>query len=279
MAKLTRVFQKQFGVDAGNSDVGVFGSLAAASPQYSKDPETIQSLNAFLTGWAAETIANNRPALEDFNALDFLAFYQLCYLFQTGVAEWDASTTYYIGSIVNNGSGVLYKSLVDDNLNNAVTDGTKWALVVTAPPDASETVKGIAEIATAAEAIAGTDDASIITPSKVRSALNAGGTAPIYACRAWVNFDGTGTPAILGSGNVSSITDTGTGYWTVNFTTPMPDVNYAAVADVDRVGSGGTAHLASCGPNGRSVNGVGVNVYNNSMALVDATIISVVVFR
>jgi len=129
MSKLTRVFQKQFGVNAGNSDVGIFGSLAASNPQYSKDPETIQSLNAFLTGWAAETIANNRPALEDFNALDFLAFYQLCYLFQAGVPEWDAETTYYIGSIVNNGTGVLYKSLANDNLNNAVTDATKWALV------------------------------------------------------------------------------------------------------------------------------------------------------
>jgi hypothetical protein len=53
------------------------------------------------------------------------------------------------------------------------------------------------------------------------------GTAPIYACRAWVNFDGTGTPAIRASGNVSSITDNGTDNYTVNFTTAMPDVNYA----------------------------------------------------
>ena len=55
------------------------------------------------------------------------------------------------------------------------------------------------------------------------------GTAPIYPCRAWVNFNGTGTVAIRGSGNVSSITDNGTGDYTVNFTTAMPDVNYAAV--------------------------------------------------
>jgi hypothetical protein len=54
------------------------------------------------------------------------------------------------------------------------------------------------------------------------------GTAPVYAARAWVNFDGTGTPAIRASGNVSSITDNGTGDYTVNFTTAMPDVNYAA---------------------------------------------------
>ncbi len=134
MSKLTRVFQKQFGVNAGNSDVGVFGSLAAASPQYSKDPETIQSLNAFLTGWAAETIANNRPALEDFNAIDFLTFYQLCYLLQTGVAEWNAETTYYIGSIVNDGTGVLYKSLANDNIDNdPTTEADKWEEVIPNP--------------------------------------------------------------------------------------------------------------------------------------------------
>jgi hypothetical protein len=53
------------------------------------------------------------------------------------------------------------------------------------------------------------------------------GTAPLYMCRAWVNFNGTGTVAIRASGNVSSITDNGTGDYTVNFTTAMADANYA----------------------------------------------------
>lgn len=48
-----------------------------------------------------------------------------------------------------------------------------------------------------------------------------------YSCRAWVNFNGTGTVAIRASGNVSSITDNGTGNYTVNFTTAMSDANYA----------------------------------------------------
>jgi len=56
-----------------------------------------------------------------------------------------------------------------------------------------------------------------------------GSVATAYGCRAWVNFNGTGTPAIRGSGNVSSITDGGTGTFTVNFTTSMPDQNYSAV--------------------------------------------------
>lgn len=53
------------------------------------------------------------------------------------------------------------------------------------------------------------------------------GSAPSYACRAWVNFNGTGTVAIRASGNVSSITDNGVGNYTVNFTTAMPDDNYS----------------------------------------------------
>lgn len=63
-------------------------------------------------------------------------------------------------------------------------------------------------------------------------ALGNVGTAPVYAARAWVNFNGTGTVAIRASGNVSSITDNGVGAYTVNFTTAMPDANYSAVASV-----------------------------------------------
>jgi hypothetical protein len=54
-----------------------------------------------------------------------------------------------------------------------------------------------------------------------------GTVATAYGCRAWVNFNGTGTVAIRASGNVTSITDNGTGDYTVNFTTAMPDSNYA----------------------------------------------------
>jgi len=55
-----------------------------------------------------------------------------------------------------------------------------------------------------------------------------GSAAVAYGCRAWVNFNGTGTVAIRASGNVSSIGDNGTGDYTVNMTTAMPDANYAA---------------------------------------------------
>lgn len=59
------------------------------------------------------------------------------------------------------------------------------------------------------------------------SLSTATGSAPSYSARAWVNFNGTGTVSIRGSGNVSSITDNGTGLYAVNLTTAMPDTNYS----------------------------------------------------
>lgn len=86
------------------------------------------------------------------------------------------------------------------------------------------------QAASSAQAQAGTSNTVGITPLQLRNGLNASGSAPIYACRAWVNFNGTGTPSIRASGNVSSITDVSTGIFTVNFSTPLPDINYCAVA-------------------------------------------------
>ena len=57
-----------------------------------------------------------------------------------------------------------------------------------------------------------------------------GSVATAYGCRAWVNFNGVSTVSIRDSGNVSSITDRGTGRYTVNLTTSMPDTNYATLA-------------------------------------------------
>lgn len=67
--------------------------------------------------------------------------------------------------------------------------------------------------------------------------FNAFGDPPLFASRAWVNFNGTGTVAIRASGNVSSITDNGTGDYTVNFTTAMPDANYSALCSCQALDS------------------------------------------
>lgn len=76
-------------------------------------------------------------------------------------------------------------------------------------------------------------------------ALGNVGTAPVYAARAWVNFNGTGTVAIRASGNVSSISDNGTGDYTVNFTTAMSDANYSSVVTCGTSAGAGNLRAAT----------------------------------
>jgi hypothetical protein len=68
-----------------------------------------------------------------------------------------------------------------------------------------------------------------------------GSVATAYGCRAWVNFNGTGTIAIRSNGNVSSITDNGTGDYTVNFTNAMPDANYCVSTAIGESATGGNS--------------------------------------
>lgn len=80
-----------------------------------------------------------------------------------------------------------------------------------------------------------------VTNSTFKFNSGYGSVATAYGCRAWVNFNGTGTVAIRGSGNVTSITDNSAGNFTINFTTAMPDVNYnvTGTAGYDDVNSMG----------------------------------------
>lgn len=94
----------------------------------------------------------------------------------------------------------------------------------------------------------------------------------IYGARAWVNFNGTGTIAIRASGNVSSITDNGIGDYTVNFTTALPDADYAYNSGSSS--GGGAAWVSS-----RSVSSLGVITTNFTGSSNDASDISIGAFR
>ena len=110
-----------------------------------------------------------------------------------------------------------------------------------------------------------------------------GSAAVAYGCRAWVNFNGTGTVAIRASGNVTSITDNGTGDYTVNFTTAMPDVNYA-VAVSGQAGSNGTNVTLPCGKSGGTYTVSAVSIVQTPTGggaggNTDPSIITVSIFR
>ena len=100
-----------------------------------------------------------------------------------------------------------------------------------------------------------------------------GSAATAYGCRAWVNFNGTGTVAINASGNVSSITDNGAGNYTVHFTTAMPDANYCAL------GSAGNTSSGSLGIVNAANRGTGSCQIFPIVGGVDASCIDIAIFR
>jgi hypothetical protein len=107
-----------------------------------------------------------------------------------------------------------------------------------------------------------------------------GSNAVAYGCRAWVNFNGTGTVAIRASGNVSSITDNNTGNYTINFTTAMPDANYSIAAFN---GDNGAADAAGNVIIGQPKDTAGAYIFVRSgtgtTAKTDVTYIAVSIFR
>ena len=118
---------------------------------------------------------------------------------------------------------------------------------------------------------------------RVDTIQNAAGTdSPISVpgtAKAWVNFNGTGTVAIRASYNVSSITDNGTGDYTVNFTTAMPDANYCSVAQ-----SGANGLPTTYGSEATSAKEFNTTFYRFGLLFADAVprdreFVSVAIFR
>ena len=99
------------------------------------------------------------------------------------------------------------------------------------------------------------------------------------SAKAWVNFNGTGTVAIRASFNVSSITDNGTGDYTMNFTTAMPDTNYSFLGSA---GLGDNSSLGCVSPNSSAflVSSVRFHtIFSNSAGLFDYASVNVAIFR
>jgi hypothetical protein len=123
----------------------------------------------------------------------------------------------------------------------------------------------------------------------IKPSLNATGDAPVYGCRAWVNFDGTkdSTGAvstantarfIRASGNVTSVVRDGVGDYTVNFTVAMPDANYCALPDGSLAGVNLIAHGSATGTP-QTTTAFRVQYQTTANVLIDATIACVTIFR
>ena len=112
----------------------------------------------------------------------------------------------------------------------------------------------------------------IVTPGVIGSQL----------CRAWVNFNGIGTVAIRASFNVSSITDNGTGDYTVNFTSALADANYVAVFGSAKESSttGGFGCINdTTAPSASALRINTVSTGSTSLLIADKAYVSVSIFR
>lgn len=118
-----------------------------------------------------------------------------------------------------------------------------------------------------------------IPAARISNALNASGSAPLFACRAWVSFNGTGTLAINASGNVSSITDNGVGDYTVNFTTAMQDALYAPVGQAGSLTGLATNNLVIGAASKTSSSTRFIVTDNNSDTATDAADVGIAFFR
>jgi len=116
----------------------------------------------------------------------------------------------------------------------------------------------------------------------VKTAINASGSAPIYACRAWINFDGSSGSIGTGraNGNVSGVTDNGTGDYTVNFTNAMPTADYAVSLSTN--GNSSDAHNSYVAylydNSSRSTSGVRIVTTSAGGTHLDNLVITVAIF-
>lgn len=157
---------------------------------------------------------------------------------------------------------------------NVVSPATNTNRVHTLP-DNDGTILTSGDIASTVEAQGGTSNTRVMTPVRVKESLNASGSAPTYACRAWVYFNGdTGT--IVAQGNVQSVTRVSAGLYTINFTTAMPDTNYAVIG---QTGLQINNYMTSVMTVSRSTTSVQVDVKSTNHARYDAPDMSIAIFR
>lgn len=126
MPKLTRKTQKIFCGSADNDQLAVFGSMATGTPVYTNDVEQLQGNAAYNQGWEAATLEDKAPFMEEMNGIQYSTSYQLAYLLQQGIAEWDSNTTYYTHSFVSFNDGNIYQSLQDNNIGNNPSSSTAY---------------------------------------------------------------------------------------------------------------------------------------------------------
>jgi len=189
----------------------------------------------------------------------------------------EVTGTNTLGSITTGTNSLTVASGTGINVGDYVVgEGIAPGTTVSAISGTSVTLSGTVG------ATLSSDPVAFYTANKALSpGLVAGGL-----CRAWVNFDGTGTVAINAAYNVSSISDNGTGDYQINLTTAMPDANYCTVGTTGYAGNGTASGFLGAnriGSNGNEASptttAVRVNSVTSAGSVVDTIYINVSIFR
>lgn len=214
MTNYQRITAKVFGETAtatGNDpEIGQFGSALAGTYAGTTDVNTIQNLTAWSNGFIdCVTPSQQFPPLPEMTGFGKVISYQEAYLLQKGIPEWDSGTTYYYGDLckaTNSDNKIcIYKSKVDNNSNNAVTNTTYWLEI---PIEDIQTLGDwcVTEPTTISTA-------TLNKPAVVKeNYLNGGDWYRVYS-DGWCEQGG-----ILAQGS---------GSYTVNFLKPFKDTNYS----------------------------------------------------
>jgi len=230
MAKIDRFNGnlKAFASEQLTNERTLFGQVSIANDL------TSQLTPEFLRGWGIVG-PSDQPSLQDFNAAMYTNGQLLAYLHQMGVAEYNLDQEYYIGSITQSG-GVLYSSLTDGNIGQSPSSSPlAWSVIGPySLPQATATVLGGLRVATAAEALTGTDNTKAITPAAFNVARmteaqwGVGRIATSAEALAGTDNAKTMTPAktkALVGVNINSTRIDVASASTVNLTTSAPDTS------------------------------------------------------
>jgi hypothetical protein len=250
----------------GDTDTGIY-SGGANNVDFAANGERIFN----LTGAAGSSFALLDNALGAFSS----TFY-----FRTKDASGSVARASTIGTVNENFVSVssVTQNVAADGSTNIVLAATPAGSRASDRRADRVTIPGSGAIALVGPVNVSSGDLDVAGNLRFNSGY--GSAALAFGVRAWVNFNGTGTVAIRGSGGVTSITDNGTGDYTVNFNFTMPGTNYAATVSAGSAGTAPSANAAIAWPAIYSTTSLRIGVSdNNTDTNVDVENMNVIVVR